>query len=140
MTSWTVGFCHCSGTCCCILFCPWWSCIQYGKNVGKLNTGHDELSCCDCCLYLICTPFCLTPCCVVPKTRNRIIRKYNIDEDGCWCDCCYRGCICHCLKHALFPCCALSQEADQLENGQVAAWRGKHVRAQGRHETARMWS
>ena len=104
LTDWKVGLCNCFSYCdVCLLtlFCP---CVQYGMNQEKLVPGQS--ACGGCFMYTlmrVCCP-CVMPC-WAGQFRSQVRGKYNI-MGGSTGDCCTH-CFCHC--------CALIQEAKEID-------------------------
>ena len=104
---WHNDICGCANDCeICYTscFCP---CIQYGRNVSKLDNTSSQNSC------LIYSIFCFFGCQWIPahSTRGSIRDRYQIEGDV------IEDCICHLLCTPL----ALAQEAQELKSqGQVS--------------------
>jgi Cys-rich protein (TIGR01571 family) len=85
----------------CSYFCP---CVQYGINKSDVIQGSSCFcGCLTYVLYAILCP-CIHPCCIA-SLREKLRASFNIDGSFCE-DCCV---------HLLCPCCALIQEARELE-------------------------
>jgi Cys-rich protein (TIGR01571 family) len=98
---WDTGLCGCFEDCgsCCMSY--WFPCVQFGLNAEKLNPNNS--CCCNCCLYWLCAG--AGCCCLVHgQKRGELRRKFNLIAS---CDDCCTTMFC--------PCCALAQEARQLE-------------------------
>lgn len=100
---WTSGICDCfsdMSTCCLSCWCP---CVQYGKNVEALT----KQACAGPCV----TFFCLQIMCfgsswiVSHQTRVDLRAKFGI-EGNCCADCCC---------HLWCRCCAIAQEAREIQ-------------------------
>ena len=100
---WTSGICDCfsdMSTCCLSCWCP---CIQYGKNVEALT----KQTCAGPCT----TFFCLQIMCfgsswlVSHQTRVDLRAKFGIDGNCCADCCCHLWC----------RCCAIAQEAREIQ-------------------------
>ena len=85
----------------CSILCP---CIQYGINRSKVIQGSSCV--CGCFSFLLYAAVCpcIHPCCIA-TLREKLRASFNIDGSFCE-DCC---------AHLLCPCCALIQEARELE-------------------------
>lgn len=99
---WKSDICGCVNDCeICYTscFCP---CIQYGRNVSKLENTSSRNSC------LIYSIFCFFGCQWIPahSTRGSIRDRYQIEGDV------IEDCICHLLCTPL----ALAQEAQELKS------------------------
>jgi Cys-rich protein (TIGR01571 family) len=98
---WDTGLCGCFEDCgsLCMSWC--FPCVQYGLNSEKINPNSSCFV--NCCLYSICMS--IGCCCILHgQKRAELRRKYNLMSD---CDDCCVTMWC--------SCCALAQEARQLE-------------------------
>ena len=76
-------------------------CVQYGENAHKIDGSNCF---CACCAYAVCLWFGCA-CLLAAGKRTTMRYNYGLQEDCC-CDCCVHWCC---------PCCALSQEARELD-------------------------
>ena len=84
---------------CCLSFL--FPCVQYGNNAQKIDGSSF---CGACCLYCCCmSQGCQ---CLIAGAKRTTLRHNYMLEESCCADCCVHWCC---------PCCALSQEARELE-------------------------
>ena len=99
---WRAPFCSCMDdpASCCMAWC--FPCVLFGQNAQKI----DGSGCfCNCCLYACCMACYGCQCLVHAGKKTGLRIKYNLRPEPCD-DCLVAWCC---------PCCALSQEARELQ-------------------------
>ena len=99
---WKAGFCDCFDdlSSCLLSFCV--PCVQFGFNAQKIDGSGCFGACCMYCCCMMCGGY---QCAIGGAKRTSMRNQYMLEE----------SCCCDCGVHWCCPCCALSQEARELE-------------------------